>query len=310
MAEDAILVTGLGGLIGSAVARRLVAEGRTVVGADRARPAELPCPFETHELGDAHRLHEIVREHGVRRIVHAGGISGPMVLPGNPARVAALNVMGLVDVLEVMRIARLDRLVWFSTVNVYAETGDSGPVTEQAPRRPVTAYGASKLAGEGLLAAYAAEHGLDGVALRVSSTYGPGRTSACFIRLLIENAFRGLPTRVPDADARVRQHIFVEDVAAATVAALDRPHLRQLAYNIGPGKASTTAEVAAEVATAIPGIRIEIAADGMPWNAFRLGPLDIAAARRDLGWAPRVSLAQGAGLYAEWIDRQRKRGTA
>ena len=49
---------------------------------------------------------------------------------------------------------------------------------ENAARRPTTVYGASKLAGEGLLAAYAAEHGVDGVALRVSSTYGPGRTSS------------------------------------------------------------------------------------------------------------------------------------
>jgi UDP-glucose 4-epimerase len=310
MPSDRILVTGLGGLIGNAVARRLVAEGRAIVGADRAPPPQLPCPFEAHELCDAHRLHEIVRKHSVRQIVHAGGISGPMVLPGNPARVAALNVMGLVDVLEVMRIAALDRLVWFSTVNVYAESTDTAPVTEQAARRPVTVYGASKLAGEGLLAAYAAEHGVDGVALRVSSTYGPGRTSACFIRLLIENAARGMATRVPDANARVRQHIFVEDVAAATIAALDRRRLPQLAYNIAPGRASSTAEVAAEVAVAVPGARIEIAADGMPWNAFRLGPLDIAAARRDLAWTPRVSLEQGAGFYAEWLGQQRKGASA
>ena len=304
MTVGTVLVTGLGGLIGGAVARRLTGLGRPLVGLDRVRPPDATCPFEAHELGDAHRLHEIILKHDVRSIVHAGGISGPMVLPGNPARVAEINIMGLLDMLEAMRIHKLDRLVWFSTVNVYGETDDPAPITERAPRRPVTAYGASKLAGEGMLAAYRAEHGVDGVALRVSSTYGPGRTSACFIRTLIENAALGQPTRVPDADQRTRQHIFVDDVAAATIAALDRRRQRQLAYNIAPGAALTTAAVVAEVARSVPGIRIELAADGMPWNSFRLGPLDISAARRDLGWEPRVSLAEGARRYAEWLNER------
>lgn len=304
MITGTILVSGLGGLIGGAVARRLTGLGRPVVGVDRSQPPSVLCPFEQHELGDAHRLHEIIVKHGVRSIVHAGGISGPMLLPGNPARIAEINIMGLVDMLEAMRIHRLERLVWFSTVNIYGETDDPTPVNEHAPRRPVTAYGASKLAGEGLLAAYAAEHGVDGVALRVSSTYGPGRVSACFIRTLIEDAISRRPTRVPDGDRRTRQHIFVEDVVTATIAALDRSRLRQLAYNIAPGAALTTAEVVAEVGRSVPGVRIEIAADGMPWNSFRLGPLDISAARRDFGWEPKIALAEGARRYADWLARR------
>ena len=297
-------MTGVGGLIGNSVAARLAASGRPVIGLDRSRPKTAPCPIAIHELGDKHRLHEIVLQHDVRAIIHAGGISGPMVLPENPVKVADINIGGLVDMLEVARIHKLDRIVWFSTINVYGETGDPEPVTEQTQRRPVTLYGASKLAGEGLLAAYAAEHGVDGVALRVSSTYGPLRASACFIRFLIENARAGRPTRVPHDNQRTRQHIYVEDVADATIAALDRHNLRQLAYNVGPGVALTTAEVVAEVAKTISGTRIEVAADGMPWNSFALGPLDISAARRDLDWQPRVSLAQGAQRYATWLSQQ------
>jgi UDP-glucuronate 4-epimerase len=221
-----------------------------------------------------------------------------MVLPGNPARPAEINIMGLLDMLEAMRIRKPDRLVWFSAVNVYGETDDPAPIAERTPRRPITAYCASKLAGEGMLAAHMAEHGVDGVTLRVSSNYGPGRTSICFIWMLIENAALGQPARGPDAD----QHILVDDVAAATIAALDRRRRRQLAYNIAPGAALTTAEVVDEVALSVPGVRIELAADGMPWNSFRLGTLDISAARRDLAWEPRVSLAEGARRYAEWLN--------
>jgi len=303
MQRGTILVSGLGGLIGNAVARRLVADGRSVIGLDRSQPARAPCEVMTHDLGDRHRLHEIIVKHGVTAIIHAGGVSGPMVLPDNPAKVADINIGGVIDMLEVVRIHKLDRLVWYSTINVYRETDDPAPVNEAAPRRPVSVYGASKLAGEGLLAAYAAEHGIDSVALRVSSTYGPLRASACFIRTLIENARAGRPTPVPHADLRTRQHIYVEDVADASIAALDRRGLRQLAYNIGPGAALTTAEVVSEVAKSVRGACIEIAADGMAWNNFRLGPLDISAARRDLDWQPRVSLTEGARRYADWLTR-------
>jgi nucleoside-diphosphate-sugar epimerase len=300
-----VLVTGLSGLIGHAVASSLAARGETVLGLDRVAPPNPPCPVMLHELGDAHRLHEIMAGTTIRAIIHAGGASGPMVWPESPARVAAINIGGLTDILEAVRIHRVPRLVWFSSLLVYGQGAGTAPVDEDTVLRPATVYGATKVAGEALLEAYAQAHGVDGVALRVASCYGPGRTTNCFVRLLVENARAGKPTVVPDLHARNRQHIHLDDVVAATLAALDTPNLPSRAYNIAPGAVMSSAEVAAEVGSVIPGVRLERDPAAINWNAFDLGPLDISRARRDLGFAPRVSLAAGAISYRDWIEQRR-----
>ncbi|MDR3535167.1 MAG: NAD(P)-dependent oxidoreductase [Acetobacteraceae bacterium] len=304
-ADGTVLVTGLTGLIGSAVARRLVARGDAVIGMDRQRASEPPCDVALQEIGDAHRLHEVMQRHRIRAIVHAGGASGPMVWPESPSRVVALNVGGLVDVLEAARIHQVRRVVWFSSILAYGPQPTEAPVDEDTILRPTTVYGATKAAGEALLHAYAAEHGVDGVALRVASCYGPGRTTDCFVRLLVENALAGRPTRVPDPAARNRQHIHVDDVTDAVIAAMDAPTLPTRVYNIASGTLASSEEVAAEVARAIPGVRLEQDFSGSNWNTFQTGPLVIARARRDLGFEPRVGLAEGALSYRRWILNER-----
>lgn len=303
-----VLLTGIGGLIGHAVARMLVAQGCEVIALDRVPVPDAPCPVLPHEIGDVHRLHELVLRHGIRRIVHAGSISGPMVAPEAPAKVLAVNLGGLIDVLEVARIHRIARVAWFSSILAYEQRGGEAPVAEDAPLGAEEAYGASKVAGEAVLRAYAAAHGVDGVCFRVASCYGPGRTTSCFVRTLVENALAGRPTRVPDAARRDRQHVYVDDVAAAVVAALDAPGpLPRRAYNLGPGEALTAAEVAAQVGRGVPGVVLQEDPSVPLANSFNLGPLDIGAARRELGFTPRTGLAEGAARVAAWIGAGRTR---
>ena len=300
--QGAVLVTGLSGLIGNAVATALVARGDTVIGLDRVAPPNPACPVMVQEIGDSHRLHQIMLTHHVRAIVHAGGASGPMVWPESPARVTAVNIGGLSDILEAARLHDRPRVVWFSSILAYGAQAGSAPVNEDTVLRPATVYGATKAAGEALLEAYAQEHGVDGVALRVASCYGPGRTTNCFVRLLVENARAGLPTLVPDRQARNRQHIHIDDVVAAVIAALDRPNLPSRAYNIAPGVALTSGEVAAEVARVVDGVQLRQDPAAPSWNSFQLGPLDISRARQDLGFVPRVGLAAGALSYVDWLQ--------
>jgi len=304
MSGGTILVTGVGGLIGRAVAQRLLAQGRKVVGIDRDAPHDFPLPVLTHELPDAQRWHEAIVRFGVEKVVHAGGISGPMLLGDAPARVCEINLAGLVGLLEAMRIHRLRRLVWFSSIMAYGERADLSPVPEEVPLNPTTVYGATKAAGEALIRAFQAEHGVDAVALRVASCYGPGRTTSCLIRTLIEDGLAGRPTRVCEMPRRTRQHVFVDDVVDAVCAALDAPSLPQRVYNIGPGVAQTLSGIVDEIRAAVPQAAAELHPDGLAWNTFPLGPLDITAARRDLGFAPRTTLGEGAIRTRQWIENR------
>ena len=305
MTAAAVLVTGLGGLIGRAVARRLADAGTVVVGMDRIAPADAHVPVILHDLPDPQRWHEVIVRYGIRKVVHAGGISGPMLLRDAPARLCDINVGGLLGLLEAARIHRLERIVWFSSILAYGDRSDLRSVTEDVPLRPSTVYGATKAAGEALITAFHAEHGVDAVSLRVASCYGPGRTTACLLRTLVEDGLNGRTTIVREAQGRTRQHIFVDDVADAVCAALAATTLTQRAYNIGPGIAQHLDEILEGVRSAVPGASATLRADGLSWNTFGLGPLAIDAARRDLSFEPRISLAEGAQRTREWVEQRR-----
>jgi UDP-glucuronate 4-epimerase len=198
VSEAAVLVTGCKGFIGSALARRLAAEGRPVIGMDRAPPGEdTPFPSVQADLADIHRLYATLIEHRVDRLVHGGALSGPMLARDNPHLMFEINVRGTMNILEAARVTGVRRVVFLSSIMAYGEHPVEVPVTEDTPLRACDPYGSSKICSEAILRAYAAGHGLDGVSLRLAGVYGPGRTTDCLIRLILENVLAGRRTSLP-----------------------------------------------------------------------------------------------------------------
>jgi UDP-glucose 4-epimerase len=93
--EGAILVTGIGGLIGSALVRKLLALDRPIVGMDIKPGGDYPFPVLAHNLPDPHRWHEVLTRYKISKIVHAGGVSGPMLYRDAPGTVVDINLSGL-----------------------------------------------------------------------------------------------------------------------------------------------------------------------------------------------------------------------
>jgi UDP-glucuronate 4-epimerase len=304
MSAGITLVTGVTGLIGGAVARRLLENGTPFVASDIVPVPNAPYRSIEHDLRDHHRWRDIIRQFGISRVVHAGGISGPMLLMGQPAQICDINLQGLAGLLEAARLVGLERIVWFSSITAYGDRPDLAPVPEQTPLRPSTIYAATKAAGEALMAGYHHEYGVDGVALRVASCYGPGRTTSCLIRTIIEDALAGQVTKVNPAADRSRQHIFVDDVVDAVIAALDVPKPTDRVFNIGPGRMQSLEEIVEAVREVVPAAKVELDDDGLAWNTFGVGPLLIDAARRHLGFEPRTSLASGARQTRDWVEQR------
>ena len=305
MTGGTILVTGVSGLIGGAVARRLLLAGRQIVASDIVPLKGLACPVVEHDLRDRHRWLDIIRRFAVSKVVHAGGISGPMLLQDQPAQICEINLEGLTGLLEAARINGVARVVWFSSITAYGNRRDLAPVDEETPLHPSTIYAATKAAGEALLEGYFSEHGVDSVVLRVASCYGPGRTTACLIRTLIEDGLTGRTTNVKYNTRESRQHVFVEDVVDAVISALDKQTLSRRTFNIGPGRMQSLDEIIAAVREVLPGANVELHDDGLAWNTFGIGPMIIDAARNHLGFEPRTTLALGAQQTRLWLQRQR-----
>jgi UDP-glucose 4-epimerase len=161
------------------------------------------------------------------------------------------------------------------------------------------------MAGEAIGMAYASFQQVDFISLRVTAIYGFGMRSPMYIKPMVENAVRGLPTRFATGGPMKRDYTHVLDCCDAIVLALNAPPLAQGAQrvlNVSAGQAHTAAEVADMVRKIVPGADIEIgdALDALEARNVKMrAPLDISAAKRVLGWSPQWPLERGIRQYAE-----------
>ena len=298
MAET-VLLTGASGLIGRYVHRMLRERGDKVVAIDRiAGDDVLAC-----DLSEVHRLHELGSE--ATAIIHCGAISGPMVARDNPYLIVQSNIVGTANILELARVKGMRRVVYCSSVSAFGNTPASlDLVPEDVVLKPTSVYGASKAAGEQLLEGYRQQHGVDSVSLRPGWVYGPGRTTDCAIRTMIEDAQAGRPTSFPFGRDFYRQYVHVQDVADAILLALDAKELPRRSYTINGGTYLTLGDVAAIVRKVLPSARIEMGPGGDPIDDVQ-ARFDVARAERDLGLRPRIGQEEGIRSYAGWLSARR-----
>jgi len=143
--EGSVLVTGVEGMIGYAVALHLREAGVPVVGLDQrvADSADLGVPVLQADLDNTHALYGALVEHRCRAVVHCGAVSGPMLTRDDPEFLFRTNVTGTLNVLEAARRLHLRRVVFCSSLMVYG-ANDGSLLAEDSPLRPSDAYGFSK----------------------------------------------------------------------------------------------------------------------------------------------------------------------
>ena len=300
MANDAIVVTGAAGLIGFTLAARLHADGRAVIGMDRIAPMEdFEFPFIAADLADVHKLYEAI-DRGAAGIIHCGAVSGPMLLTDNPRAIVESNLMGSANVFEAALQRSLRRVVYCSSTSAYGEhPQDLKVCTEAMPLNAVDVYGATKAGGDILARAYAAQHGLDAVALRFSWVYGPRRRTDCLIRELLRDALDGRTSQHDFGPGFTRQYVYIEDVVDACIASYDSAELGERAFNITGGTRAGFEDISAAVRAAVPAAKI--VNEGNTGADMHHAPMDLSAAAAIIGWRPSWPLDEGVQAYGEWL---------
>jgi UDP-glucose 4-epimerase len=299
-----LLVTGGAGYIGSIVARQLLAAGNEVVVLDsleRGHREAVPSQARliVADLREPEAVERAVSE-GFDGVLHFAALALVSESVSHPERYYRTNVGGTLNLLDAMTGAGVGRLVFSSTCAVYGQP-DEVPMSEAAPPRPLNAYGASKLAVDGMIGDFCLAHGLGAISLRyfnVAGASGEAGEDHDPETHLIPNILRaaigrsdhvdvyGTDYETPDGTA-IRDYIHIEDLSAAHLLALDRtrPGEHQI-FNLGNGNGFSVREVIA-AARDITGA--EIPARECP---RRPGdpPMLVAASdriRSELGWEPR-----------------------
>jgi nucleoside-diphosphate-sugar epimerase len=290
-----VLLTGSSGFLGRAIAARLLAAGHDVLGLDPAPPAGAPRIHHLAEdLSSRARLCDIVAEHRISHVIHAGGISGPMVIPDDPARIMDINVTSSLNLLQASMAGNVGVFVYCSSVSAIGDFYEPQPIREDYPMRPTTPYGCSKAAVDMVLRGLWRRVALDLCSLRFTGIYGPGRRTAFVVDEIVAAGFDDRPARV--AAATDRPFVYVDDAADAAVAACfsDR---RQLAYYIAHPEQVSLADLADAVSAEL-GRPVALDIDpALPPE--RRGPVDIAPAARDFGFSPRIGFREGVRRMIE-----------
>jgi GDP-4-dehydro-6-deoxy-D-mannose reductase len=233
-------VTGVSGFAGRHLARRLTAEGWSVAGTVRTRPAGI-AGVEEHrlEIDDRDALRAVVEAFAPEVVYHLAAIVDT-VHTRDVLHLHRTNTMGTVAVLEALRDAGSPaRVLYASSAFAYGRTApEMQPVPESAPLEPLTPYGASKAAGEAIVLQWARETGREVVVTRAFQHTGPGHVGAYAMADWAAQIARGASViRCGNIDV-ARDYLDVRDVASAYHAVMERGHAGAV-YNVGSGEPRT-----------------------------------------------------------------------
>ncbi len=286
-----VVLTGAAGFVGRHLQAALQTAGHEVLATDQPGPAIVPaCALD---LRNRATVVDALARWRPQLVVHAGAISGAMLAQDDPALMFDVNVGGTLSVLEAMRLADVPRIVHLSSNAVYRSRDDRAPVDEDAALGSDEPYGASKVAAEALVTAYAATARIDAWMLRISSIYGPGRKTPYLISTLADAARGAAVVRVTDHSSNMRQFVHVKDVVAAVMAAVEKPAQGCTALNVTGGEYLSEEAIALLVQRHCPGLRFEVVVDHGEHGDGRRGPLNLARAEALLGWRPAITVDAG-----------------
>ena len=291
MADEITLVTGASGFLGKAVMKLLAEQKQRAIGLD---PRSSATTHVVDNLSDRLKLTKLLANKKITHIIHAGGVSGPMVLADDPVEVISINVLGSLNLLYAAMDAGVRTFIYCSSAAALGSFHESAPVDENYPLRPNNTYSASKAAMEMVLRGLWGKIPLDLCALRFTVIYGPGRETTYTVEEIVGAALAGKAARIaPMADW---PYIYIDDAARAAVQACYAKGRKQLSYFIAHPEKVTPDDIAAAAAAAGKPVRIEI--DGSKPKAER-GPLDIEPAARDFGFRAQVGHREGVRRLIE-----------
>ena len=305
------LITGVAGFIGSHLAEKLLAAGHQVVGVDSYLD-NYPRRFKEQNLAgfidhadftfiESNLLELDLRAQlsGLSYVFHLASQPGVRSSWGKEfSRYTENNIAATQLLLEAAKGAKLSKFVYASTSSVYGDTNDL-PMREEGGTRPVSPYGATKLAAEHLCHLYGRAFGVPTVALRLFTVYGPRQRPDMFFHILMGALLRGEEVPLYDDGEQTRDFTYCADIVDGIVAAALYPGQGEI-FNLGGGS---------EVSL-LDAIKLVEKVSGRPARLKRmdrqLGDVRHTSARLDqarnkLGYDPKVGLEQGLAAQWQWI---------
>lgn len=208
-----------------------------------------------------------------------------------PYKFVKTNVLGVANILEFVRLARNVRLIHISTDEVYGETKENNPATEEHPLKPTTPYAVTKASADMLCLSYSRLFDLDIVIVRPTNNYGPFQFPEKLIPLFITRAIMNKQLPLYGDGLYIRDWVFVDDLVEAIFFLLEKGKMGEI-YNVAGRNRKKNIEIANEVlrlAKRDESLIMFVEDRKIHDRAYFIDDSKI----RKLGWKPKTPFSEG-----------------
>lgn len=306
------LVTGGAGFIGSHLVEALTARGQRVrvfddlsMGLRSNLDGIKPAPeFVLGDLADAKAVDAAMA--GVNTVYHLGALASVARSVEAPAVTHNACATGTLHVLDAARRSGVRRVVYAASSSAYGGKSDPNGQVEAAPLEPLSPYAASKLTGELYMQAFAHTYGLETVRLRFFNIFGPRQRAdspySGVIALFIAAISAGKTPTVHGDGLQSRDFTYVGNAVQALMKGASAPGVSGRVYNVGVGSSITVLDLITAL-NGLLGTNVKPNFGPTRTGDVRFSQADISAARKDLGYDPEVSFADGLKKTVEWYRK-------
>ncbi|GFZ22773.1 nucleotide sugar epimerase [Lacrimispora indolis] len=317
-----ILVTGAAGFIGFHLSKRLLDEGKKVIGFDNMNPyydvrlkkSRLNILkeydnfiFIKGDLADKEAVNRIFEQYRPEIVVNLAAQAGVRYSIENPDAYIESNIIGFFNILEACRYHRPKHLIYASSSSVYGANKKVPFSTEDKTDQPVSLYAATKKSNELLAYAYSKLYSIPSTGLRFFTVYGPyGRPDMAYYSFT-EKIIKGEPIKVFNNGDMYRDFTYIDDIVEGIFRLLtfapkeDENNVQHKVYNIGnnhPEKLMDFIEILEECIGKKAVKEFYPMQPGDVYQTFA----DVKELVEDIGFKPSIGLKEGAIKFVDWYS--------
>jgi UDP-glucuronate 4-epimerase len=312
-----VFVTGAAGFIGSHVCEALLARGDRVIGLDNFDPfydrrikernlaplsAHTSFSFLEGDIRDASTLARWGEGNPADALIHLAAKAGVRPSVADPVGYADVNVHGTIRVLDWARERRVPKVLFASSSSVYGGNTKIPFAEDDFVDHPVSPYAATKKAGELLCHTYCHLYGMNVVALRFFTVYGPRQRPEMAIRKFTRRILEGEGIELYGDGSSRRDYTYIDDIVSGVLGAMDAPPGYRV-YNLGESATISLSELVALIEKACGKVAVRRFRPPQPGDV-PVTYADITRARKEIGYDPRTPIGRGVSRFVEWYRRE------
>jgi len=316
--SGSLLVTGGAGFIGSHLIERLVRHGYRVVCLDNFDPyypeaikrenlSDVLATGQVHlveaDIRDLDALRLVFDRHSFQTVIHLAARPGVRHSLVDPVTSLDINARGTLNLLAMSKEFGVSRFLFASSSSVYGMMGGGAAREDSTPCRPLSPYGASKVAAEALCSAYSQAFGLTVLGFRLFTVYGPRQRPDMAINRFTRLIANGEDVPIFGDGHSLRDYTFITDVLHGIESALHAPLDGYQVFNLGQGRPISLLNLVALIEESL-GTKAKLRFMHQQPGDPLLTWADVSKASAILGYRPEVPIENGIAHYVQWFKEK------